>query len=235
MHAVLHVVALLPAAVGVGALVGMRRDAGRPEILVAALMLAGMADVMTVLLLPPVLWFAVLVIVGIVLAAVRRAAPVPTARPEAMVSTHLALGVITTAVLVLLMPGIPSPAASPIITSHVHGAVDTMPPAGECRAGAGDGDPRGGRAADRARLAASAPPRDHGGVDRRDVRDRRDLTLPRPPSPVPRPPSPSLQCCRDPRATPRPPACTRRQAGVSARNGGLGGRQSLSGRSDAPP
>lgn len=127
MHAVLHVVALLPAAVGVGALVGMRRDAGRPEILVAALMLAGMADVMTVSLLPPVLWFAVLVIVGIVLAAVRRAAPVPTARPEAMVSTHLALGVITTAVLVLLMPGIPSPAAPPIITSHVHGAVDTMP------------------------------------------------------------------------------------------------------------
>ena len=60
VHAVLHVVALLPAAVGLGALVGMRRDAGRPEILVAALMLAGMADVMTVSLLPPVLWLSLI-------------------------------------------------------------------------------------------------------------------------------------------------------------------------------
>jgi hypothetical protein len=126
----LHLGALIPAAVGVGTLVGMRRDAGRPELLAAVLMLAGMTDAMTVSLVPPVVWFVALIAAGLALAAGRRVSPVATARPGTMLSTHLALGVIATAALILLMPSMPampSPAATLLTPSHGHGASSTMP------------------------------------------------------------------------------------------------------------
>ncbi|MFJ2368915.1 hypothetical protein [Microbacterium sp. NPDC087665] len=122
MNGILHLGALLPAAIGVGALVGMRRDAGLPEILAAALMLAGMTDAMTVSLLPPVVWFAVLLAAGLILAGARRRMPIPTARPGSMLSTHLALGVVTTATLILLMPTMSSSAIAVMSPSHAHGA-----------------------------------------------------------------------------------------------------------------
>ncbi|MBT2494887.1 hypothetical protein J7E45_04635 [Microbacterium sp. ISL-59] len=127
MSGLLHLAALVPAAIGVGALVGMRRDAGRAELLAAALMLVGMTDVMTVSLVPPVVWFAALIAAGLALAAGRRVSPVATARPGTMLSTHLALGVISTAALILLMPAMPSSAPALLVSSHEHGASSTMP------------------------------------------------------------------------------------------------------------
>lgn len=127
MSALLHLGALVPAAIGVGTLVGMRRDAGRAELLAAALMLVGMTDVMTVSLVPPVVWFAALIAAGLALAAGRRVSPVATARPGTMLSTHLALGVISTAALILLMPAMPSSAPALLVSSHEHGASSTMP------------------------------------------------------------------------------------------------------------
>lgn len=127
MSEILHLGALIPAAVGVGTLVGMRRDAGRPELVAAVLMLAGMTDAMTVSLVPPVVWFAALIAAGLALAAGRRVSPVATARPGAMLSTHLALGVISTAALILLMPAMPSSTPALLVPSHEHGASSTMP------------------------------------------------------------------------------------------------------------
>lgn len=126
MSALLHLGALVPAAIGVGALAGMRRDAGRPELGAAVLMLVAMTDAMTVAVLPPVVWFAALVAVGLVLAASRRARPVAAA-PDAMLSTHLALGMISTAALILLMPGMSSAAPSLAASAHEHGAGAAMP------------------------------------------------------------------------------------------------------------
>ncbi|MGW9156861.1 MULTISPECIES: hypothetical protein [unclassified Microbacterium] len=127
MSGLLHLGALVPAAIGVGTLVRMRRDAGRAELLAAALMLVGMADAMTLSLLPPVVWFAALVATALALAAGRRARPVATARPGAMLSTHLAFGVISTAALILLMPAMTSSAPAVLAPSHAHGASSTMP------------------------------------------------------------------------------------------------------------
>ncbi|PRB56233.1 hypothetical protein [Microbacterium sp. MYb45] len=127
MSTLLHLGALVPAAIGVGTLVGMRRDAGRAELLAAALMLVGMTDVMTVSLVPPVVWFAALITAGLALAAGRRVSPVATARPGTMLTTHLALGVISTAALILLMPTMPSSAPALLVSSHEHGASSTMP------------------------------------------------------------------------------------------------------------
>lgn len=127
MSEILHLGALVPAAVGVGTLVAMRRDAGRADVLAAVLMLVGMTDAMTVSLVPPVVWFAALIAAGLALAAGRRFSPVATARPGTMVSTHLALGVISTAALILLMPAMPSSTPALVAPPHEHGASSTMP------------------------------------------------------------------------------------------------------------
>lgn len=127
MSALLHLGALVPAAVGVCALAGMRAEAGRPELAAAALMLVGMTDAMTVSLLPPVAWFAALVAAGLLLAAARRVRPVTGARPHAMLSAHLALGMISTAVLILLMPSMPSMPSAVPPSAHGHGGSAAMP------------------------------------------------------------------------------------------------------------
>lgn len=127
MNGLLHLGALVPAAIGVGTLVGMRRDAGRADLLAAALMLVGMTDAMTVSLLPPVVWFAALVATGLALAAGRRVRPVAAARPGTTLSTHLAFGVISTAALILLMPEMASSAPALLAPSHAHGASTTLP------------------------------------------------------------------------------------------------------------
>jgi hypothetical protein len=131
VSSLLHLGALVPAAIGVVALVGMRRDAGRADLFAATLMLVGMADAMTVSLVPPVAWFAALLAAGLALAAGRRMSPVATARPGTMLSSHLALGVISTAALILLMPAMPStaPSGAPALLAapHAHGDGSTMP------------------------------------------------------------------------------------------------------------
>lgn len=127
MSALLHLGALASAVIGVAALAGMRRDAGRPEVAAAVLMLAGMTDAMTVSLVPPVVWFAVLVVTGLALAAGRRLRPVATTRPRAMLPTHLALGGISTAALILFMPAMPSSTPPSLLPAHGHAASSTMP------------------------------------------------------------------------------------------------------------
>lgn len=129
MSIALHLGALLPAAISVVALVGMRKDAGKADIIAAIFMLVGMTDAMTVSLLSPVVWFAALLTAGLALAAGRRAFPVATARPEAMLSTHLALGLIATATLVLLMPNMAPSAPGQWSGSegHSHGGASTLP------------------------------------------------------------------------------------------------------------
>ncbi|GAB3600326.1 hypothetical protein [Microbacterium tumbae] len=129
MSDLLHLCAVVPAALGAGALCGVKHGSGAPERLAAILMLLGMADAMTSTILTPVAWFAVMVPAGIGLAAWRRCMPSGTAgtggRGSAAVSTHLALGLIVTAALILLMPTGSAPATA--AASGHHGGISAMP------------------------------------------------------------------------------------------------------------
>lgn len=135
---VLHLAALALAAVGAGSLIGMRRGVGAPEIAAAVLMLVGMSDAMTVALLPPVVWFAVMLPAAIALAVrCRVPAALGDRSPSAggRLSAHLALGLVTTAALILLMATIPAAdvagaaASSPHAQAHAHGGGAGMPQA----------------------------------------------------------------------------------------------------------
>lgn len=136
MTDILHLAALALAAIGAGSLIGMRRGVGTPEIAAAVLMLVGMGDSMTVALLPPVVWFAVMLPAAIALAIrCRVPAALGDRSPAAggMLSAHLALGLVTTAALILLMATIPATdAAGAVMASahaHAHGGGAGMPQA----------------------------------------------------------------------------------------------------------
>ena len=125
MADVLHLGTLVLAAVGVCALAGSPSRSAAPELLAALLMLLGMADAMTLSLLPPVAWFALMLVAALALAAVRRASATARQGP-APLSTHLALGLVATGVLVLLMPTMaPTPLAA--AGSHAHAATAALP------------------------------------------------------------------------------------------------------------
>lgn len=124
MNTVLHVLALAPAALGAGVLCTTRCATGAPERAAAVLMVAAMTDAMTVSLVSPVAWFAVLILAAVALAAARRA-PLPAAGDRATrtgLSTHLALGLVVTATLIVLMPsGSATAELSSASPSHGHG------------------------------------------------------------------------------------------------------------------
>lgn len=132
MNDLLYLGALALAAIGAGSLIGMRRGVGAPEIAAAVLMLAGMSDAMTVALLPPVVWFAVMLPAAIALAIRCR---VPSALGDrsvqagGMLSAHLALGLVSTAALILLMATTPATDVADVaVTSvHAHGSGAGMP------------------------------------------------------------------------------------------------------------
>lgn len=123
MNDLLHLGALALAAIGAGSLIGMRRGVGAPEIAAAVLMLAGMGDAMTVALLPPVVWFAVMLPAAIAL-AIRCRVPAAlgdrNAQAGGMLSAHLALGLVSTAALILLMAAIPGDDLTGVAVSSVH-------------------------------------------------------------------------------------------------------------------
>jgi hypothetical protein len=127
MADVLHLGTLVLAAVGVCALAGSPSRSAAPELLAALLMLLGMADAMTLSLLPPVAWFALMLAAALALAAVRRASATSAARRgPGPLSAHLALGLVATGVLVLLMPTMaPTPLAP--AGSHAHAAAAALP------------------------------------------------------------------------------------------------------------
>ena len=134
MNDLLHLGALALAAIGAGSLIGMRRGVGAPEIAAAVLMLAGMGDAMTVALLPPVVWFAVMLPAAIALAIRCRVPAVlgdPSAPAGGMLSAHLALGLglVSTAALILLMATIPAAdvADTAVTSAHSHGGGAGMP------------------------------------------------------------------------------------------------------------
>jgi len=134
MTDILHLAALALAAIGAGSLIGMRRGVGTPEIAAAVLMLVGMGDSMTVALLPPVVWFAVMLPAAIALAIrCRVPAALGDRSPAAggMLSAHLALGLVTTAALILLMATIPATdaAGAVLASAHAHGGGAGMPQA----------------------------------------------------------------------------------------------------------
>ncbi|MFK4759414.1 hypothetical protein ACI3KS_00620 [Microbacterium sp. ZW T5_45] len=131
MSEVLHVVALAAALVGAGSLGLMRRTIGRPELAAGALMVVGMTDAMTVALLPPIVWFAVMLPAALALAAGCRS---PRAgRPNAgagssLLTAHLALGLVSTAALILLMTAMgPGGEAVTGAHGHRHGGGADMP------------------------------------------------------------------------------------------------------------
>ncbi|MCI1017512.1 hypothetical protein HWD99_02630 [Microbacterium sp. C5A9] len=132
MNDLLHLGALALAAIGAGSLIGIRRGVGAPEIAAAVLMLAGMSDAMTVALLPPVVWFAVMVPTAIAL-AIRCRVPAALegrrAQAGGMLSAHLALGLVSTAALILLMAAIPATgvAGAGASSAHSHGGGSGMP------------------------------------------------------------------------------------------------------------
>ncbi|MGM1017428.1 MAG: hypothetical protein ACQEW8_07820 [Actinomycetota bacterium] len=124
MNTILHVLALAPAALGAGVLCATRRGTGAPERAAAVLMVGAMTDAMTVSLVSPVVWFAVLILAAVVLAAVRRAPLPATGGPATRtgLSTHLALGLVVTATLIVLMPsGSVVAELSSTSPSHAHG------------------------------------------------------------------------------------------------------------------
>lgn len=129
MSELLHVFALAAALVGAGSLGLMRRGAGVPEVAAAALMFIGMADAMTLALLPPIVWFAVMLPAALALAA-RCRAPRGNAAPagagSAVLTGHLALGLISTAALILLMTTMGPDAVAPA-DAHAHGGGAMMP------------------------------------------------------------------------------------------------------------
>ncbi|MCK2035997.1 hypothetical protein KZC51_07590 [Microbacterium sp. SSW1-49] len=135
MSDLLHVFALAAALVGVGSLALMRRGVGHAEIAAAALMVIGMADAMTLALLPPIVWFAVMLPAALALAArcrSPRASRAPAGAESAALTGHLALGLVSTAALILLMTtmtpdAVTAPDAVPPPDAHVHGGGAMMP------------------------------------------------------------------------------------------------------------
>lgn len=129
MSTLLHVFALASALVGAGSLILIRRGVGLPEAAAAGLMFVGMADAMTLALLPPVVWFAVMLPTALALAA-RCRAPRGNAAPagagSAVLTGHLALGLVSTAALILLMTTMGPDAVAPP-DAHVHGGGAMMP------------------------------------------------------------------------------------------------------------
>lgn len=125
----LHVCTVGAAAFGTGLLYTTRRATGRPERMAAALMLIGMTDAMTVAILAPAAWFALMVTAGMALAAGRRhmpfIAPSQTGATPAPLSTHLALGLVLTATLILLMPTM-TPSEPVIAATHSHGSTGSI-------------------------------------------------------------------------------------------------------------
>ena len=132
MNDLLHLGVLALAAIGAGSLMGMRRGVGAPEIAAAVLMLAGMGDAMTVALLSPVVWFAVMLPAAIAL-AIRCRVPAAlgdrSAPAGSMLSAHLALGLVSTAALILLMAAIPGTDVTDaaVSSTHPHGGGAGMP------------------------------------------------------------------------------------------------------------
>ncbi|MWB99612.1 hypothetical protein [Agromyces seonyuensis] len=124
----LHFAAVLPAGIGLGCAVLDRRSRAR-AVLPAALGLAAMLDMaLGWMLLPPILWAALLVATGILLAVgLRRSAGADEAHRSAgpasherSMRAHRAIGMLVSAVLVVAM--IPAGAAAASI--GVHGGHD---------------------------------------------------------------------------------------------------------------
>jgi hypothetical protein len=128
MSELLHLSALLPAAVGVCCTVGGRRRRTADAVL-TAVMLVAMADVsLRIGMLHPLGWCALLVLLAIsgAVAARRGSARVGARGSGAgwagvhLSALHLALGLITTAALLALMPGGGGASAS-VSSVHQHG------------------------------------------------------------------------------------------------------------------
>ncbi|TQL87037.1 hypothetical protein FB560_2704 [Microbacterium saperdae] len=126
---VLHVFALAAALVGAGSLTLIRRGVGLPEVAAAALMFIGMADAMTLALLPPIMWFAVMLPAALALAArcrSSRGGEAAAGGRSSVLTGHLALGLVSTAALILLMTTMtPGSVAAP--AGHAHGGSAMMP------------------------------------------------------------------------------------------------------------
>lgn len=121
MSEVLHVVALAAALVGAGSLGLMRRTIGRAELAAGALMVVGMTDAMTVTVLPPIVWFAVMLPAALALAVRCRSPRAGRAGAGASLLTgHLALGLVSTAALILLMTTM-GPGGETVTDAHGHG------------------------------------------------------------------------------------------------------------------
>lgn len=128
MSALLHVFALASALVGAGSLILIRRGVGLPEAAAAGLMFVGMADAMTLSLLPPVVWFAVMLPAALVLAArCRSRREEGLGAGSATLPAHLALGLVSTAALILLMTTMGSPSSATTTLAHAHGGSTAMP------------------------------------------------------------------------------------------------------------
>lgn len=128
MSELLHVFALASALVGAGSLLLIRRGVGLPELAAAALMFVGMADAMTLSLVPPVVWFAVMLPAALALAArCRSRRNAGAGAGSATLPAHLALDLLSTAALILLMTTMTPPTAEAATLSHAHGGGAMMP------------------------------------------------------------------------------------------------------------
>ncbi len=131
----LHVFALATALVGAGSLILIPRGVGLPEVAAGALMFIGMADAMTLSLLPPVVWFAVMLPAALALAArcrSPRGSEASAGAGSAVLTGHLALGLVSTAALILLMTtmvpdAVSAPGAVAAPDAHAHGGGALMP------------------------------------------------------------------------------------------------------------
>lgn len=129
MSDLLHVFALASALVGAGSLGLLRGGVGLAEAAAAALMFIGMADTMTLELLPPIAWFAVMLPAALALAArcrSPRSGEAASGAGSAVLSGHLALGLVSTAALILLMTAMAPDSVTPT-GAHMHGGSTMMP------------------------------------------------------------------------------------------------------------
>lgn len=123
MSDLLHVLALAAALVGAGSLGLMRGAVGLPEFAAGVLMVVGMTDAMTVALLPPIVWFAVMLPAALALAArcrAPRASGATAGAGSGLLTGHLALGLVSTAALILLMTTM-GPGVGTVTGAHGHG------------------------------------------------------------------------------------------------------------------
>lgn len=137
LGALLHLGALVPAALGTATMCCIRGSRLAPEQAATVLMLVGMLDAMTLQLLSPVWWFALLLLGAMSLAALRRRNYRSRAAEETTsavgLAAHVALGLVVTAGLILLMPRMTPEIALaaesvPLAPSaHAHSSAEGLP------------------------------------------------------------------------------------------------------------